>query len=270
MRCGERRLADIQDRVNAATEGPWHRRIGRIGNGTPRSQEEQVCADNGVAVLIAEHDGLPDGDANMAFVAHSWEDVQDLIADLRDARAAVLAERARCSRIARDAAAHPGYTGQHGTDLAVMVAERIEAGPEQPPSAPGPMPFHIFSPVARFMSVRGDVEVEVSSDGNGQAVLDIRDFDNPYDPAARHLALNFGSAGGVAAALHQAVGLPPPWKDTRKTTCVEEPNGNLTMRSPIVDGDYIEFSVLAGTDAAEKMRERCALSGITITKRSAT
>jgi hypothetical protein len=63
------------------TPGPWHRRIGRVGNGTPASQHEQVCNSDGVAVVMLEHDGQPDGDANARLIAAA----PDLLEACKDA-----------------------------------------------------------------------------------------------------------------------------------------------------------------------------------------
>lgn len=54
--------------MSAHTRGPWHRRIGRKGNGTPASQHEQICNEDGVAVVMLEHDGLADGEANVVLM----------------------------------------------------------------------------------------------------------------------------------------------------------------------------------------------------------
>lgn len=47
------------------TPCPWHRRIGRRGNGQVASQHEQVCNAEGVAVVMLEHDGSLEGEANI-------------------------------------------------------------------------------------------------------------------------------------------------------------------------------------------------------------
>ena len=48
------------------TAEPWtDRRIGKEGDGSPRSQHEQLCNDKGVAVFMLEHDGSEAANANV-------------------------------------------------------------------------------------------------------------------------------------------------------------------------------------------------------------
>jgi hypothetical protein len=51
------------------TPGSFHRRIGRRGTGTAASQHEQLCNDKGVGVVMLEHDGTEEGNANAQLLA---------------------------------------------------------------------------------------------------------------------------------------------------------------------------------------------------------
>jgi hypothetical protein len=55
--------------MSAHTPGPWHRRVGRLGNGAAASQHEQICNAEGIAVAMLEHDGNADGEANVTLMA---------------------------------------------------------------------------------------------------------------------------------------------------------------------------------------------------------
>lgn len=54
---------------SAFTRGPWHRRIGREGNGQPASQHEQICNENGRSVTMLEHDGSEEAEANAVLIS---------------------------------------------------------------------------------------------------------------------------------------------------------------------------------------------------------
>ena len=55
------------------TEGPWHRRVGRIGDGTSASQHEQICNEEGRAVVMIEHDASREASANVHLIAAAPE-----------------------------------------------------------------------------------------------------------------------------------------------------------------------------------------------------
>lgn len=64
----------------AHTPVPWHRRVGREGNGFAISQHEQICNDRGYAVVILEHDGSTEGGANAEFIVRACNGHEDLVA----------------------------------------------------------------------------------------------------------------------------------------------------------------------------------------------
>lgn len=59
--------------MSAFTPGPWHRRIGRTGDGQPASQHEQICNEDGRAVVMLEHDGSGEVIANVCLMADAPE-----------------------------------------------------------------------------------------------------------------------------------------------------------------------------------------------------
>lgn len=61
-------LAELESIAQAATPGPLHRRIGLAGNGSARSQHEQLCNAAGEAFVMLEHDGSSEGNANAALI----------------------------------------------------------------------------------------------------------------------------------------------------------------------------------------------------------
>lgn len=66
------------------TPGPWSEiRIGRNGDGRPRSGECQIVNAAGVGVAIVTHDGSPEAAANITLMARAPE----LLAELADSRA---------------------------------------------------------------------------------------------------------------------------------------------------------------------------------------
>lgn len=81
-------IAGIEARANAASPGPWdERRIGRLGNGDGESQHEQLCTPDDIGVIMLEHDGSDEGNANAEFIAHARADIPRLIAEVRRLRA---------------------------------------------------------------------------------------------------------------------------------------------------------------------------------------
>lgn len=67
------------------TPRPWHRRIGREGNGSPRSQHEQICNEEDVGAIMLEHDGSPEGNANAALVVRAVNAHDALVEAVREA-----------------------------------------------------------------------------------------------------------------------------------------------------------------------------------------
>ena len=69
-------LATIERKLAAITKGPWSDvRVGKRGDGGPRSHEEQICNADGVAVVILTHDGSVEGIANADFIQADHPDV---------------------------------------------------------------------------------------------------------------------------------------------------------------------------------------------------
>ena len=101
-------LAEWERLAEAATAGPWNdRRVGSVGNGLPRSHEEQLCNADGVGVLIVQHDGNEDGDANIALCAAARTAVPALCAAVRLLEASL--QTAAMDAARTDSLAH-GYT----------------------------------------------------------------------------------------------------------------------------------------------------------------
>ena len=73
-------VAALRAKLDAATPGPWSARLGRLGDGSPRSEECQI-ANALVGALIVTQDGSDEGRANV-----------DLIVALRNAAPALLDE----------------------------------------------------------------------------------------------------------------------------------------------------------------------------------
>lgn len=53
------------------TPGNIERVVGRVGNGSPRSQGEQLVTDRGVGFMLIQHDGSPEGCANAEFIVRA-------------------------------------------------------------------------------------------------------------------------------------------------------------------------------------------------------
>lgn len=88
---------ELRALLAAATPGPWDDvRIGRIGDGTPRSEECQVCNANGEAAFIVTHDGNLDGRANVELACAAVNALPGLL-DRLDALEAVIADCDRCA-----------------------------------------------------------------------------------------------------------------------------------------------------------------------------
>lgn len=81
------------------TPEPWHRVVGRVGNGLTASQDEQIQSWDGIGVLLVQHDGNTDGIANVqrvvdcvnacAGIADPETTVPALLAEVRALRAAL-------------------------------------------------------------------------------------------------------------------------------------------------------------------------------------
>jgi uncharacterized ferritin-like protein (DUF455 family) len=70
--------------------------VGRVGDGSPRSYEAQICNAAGVAVAIVTHDGSREALANVALMMGARTDVPALVARVRELEAALAtAERER-------------------------------------------------------------------------------------------------------------------------------------------------------------------------------
>ena len=70
-----------------ATARPWNElRVGREGNGSPRSHEEQLCNADGEGVVILTHDGSAEARANVALMMRAVNERDGLIAARDEAR----------------------------------------------------------------------------------------------------------------------------------------------------------------------------------------
>lgn len=76
-RMSDTRLTEIEKRHDAATEGPWQ-----------ADGSEITAADEWIGETCDIDDGDKTG-ANAEFIAHSWVDVKDLLADNKRLRARV-------------------------------------------------------------------------------------------------------------------------------------------------------------------------------------
>lgn len=93
-------IKTIRDRAEAATPGPWNDvRIGRVGNGSGASHEEQIVNADGVGVVIQTHDGSDQAMANTVFVCHARTDIPDLCDEVERLRAGVREAAAIATRI---------------------------------------------------------------------------------------------------------------------------------------------------------------------------
>lgn len=69
------------------TPGELHRRVGRTGDGSPASQHEQLCTEDGVAVCMVEHDGSAEGVANIVRFIACWNACQGISTEALEAGA---------------------------------------------------------------------------------------------------------------------------------------------------------------------------------------
>ncbi len=104
MTTPEELLAEAERLDREATPGPWDDvRVGRMGNGSPRSHEEQICNADGVGALIVTHDGSNQGHANATFAARARELLPALARRVRERDAAIRdAVEAQVSGIPKD------------------------------------------------------------------------------------------------------------------------------------------------------------------------
>ncbi len=91
MRCDAKRLEEIAARASAASAGPWAAPGLRVRSQALAGREIAVMATGDAEALYDQ----AQVDADGAFVAHSRQDVEDLVGDLRDARAEAAALRRR-------------------------------------------------------------------------------------------------------------------------------------------------------------------------------
>ncbi|TXH56528.1 MAG: hypothetical protein E6Q97_06240 [Desulfurellales bacterium] len=69
-------IEEIKARIDETTPGPWNGlRVGRVGNGSARSYEAQICNEEGIAVVIVTHDGSAEALANVDFMMKSRFDI---------------------------------------------------------------------------------------------------------------------------------------------------------------------------------------------------
>lgn len=54
------------------TQGICHRRLGRIGDGSAASAHEQICNSEGRAVVMLEHDGSLEANANVELILEAF------------------------------------------------------------------------------------------------------------------------------------------------------------------------------------------------------
>lgn len=88
------RLDEIQQRADAATEGPWVTWTGLDPDGTRR---EGISPERDIEVDICETPRTPDGREDAEFIAHARQDVPALVGALR----AVLDEIKRAEDLVR-------------------------------------------------------------------------------------------------------------------------------------------------------------------------
>lgn len=88
-----KRLEEIKARVEAATAGPW----GTDGDSVyPRLQGGWICQ-----LFYKDEARMPNSKNNAAFIAHSRQDVQDLLAEVERLQTTVREERANIDHLTR-------------------------------------------------------------------------------------------------------------------------------------------------------------------------